>query len=622
MNSQGEMNFIPSVSSDTVIYERNVLGWVTESLREGESFLKEEYGYNDIDKHLAYIMEGDNSSDRKNTDVAWYKVNRVSKVHGDIVSGLTDVKPIFAFRTFNDAYASQSTLLNKLIKSWWINNDIDLRLADNISWSVAAGCGYSLPVWSQARSNGLGDVDLATIDPRDVIPIRPVNRENIQDCMGVIIRNVMSANYVRLKYPLKKHQIIPDREGSKWTSRLRRAGGTFKSAIDRLQSRDQTTQDMNVPMVDVFSVYVRDYRINTSQDTIPMGDPDTNWFYDVKPGELLYPRGRLIVCTSKTVLSDGPNPYWHGMFPVCKLTLDPYPWAFLGKSILKDLIPLNDLLSEMVSKVAQAARKTLKPGVIADKNCIPDSVLKNINTEREGMKLKINPVMGDGIKLTDPVIVPPYISDLIKFCVEHIDDLSGTRGLSDLLALKQLPSSDSLEKMQAALTPSIRRRGRVIEAFLRQVAEQVKFNIFQFYSQKRRVQLVGENGLTFEDFDFDPGNMIPAMNADDTRSKMERAISHINSFPFYICQNSLLSIAQMSNKMMYMQLRRMGDMDHTSLLEVMEIPNIPQINERLGSELDQKIQAATQAQTGRPPTGQKAPQQEIKGDGRPVISES
>lgn len=622
MNSQGGMDFIPPISSDNSIYERNVIGWVTECLKEGESFLKEEYGFNDIDKHLSYIMEGDNVAEKKLTDIAWYKVNRVSKVHSDVVSGLTDVKPIFAFRTFNDAYVPQSLLLNKLIKSWWINNDIDLRLADNISWSLAAGCGYSLPVWSQSKANGLGDVDLSTIDPRDVIPIRPVNRESIQDCMGIIIRTVMSANYVRQKYPLKKHQIVADREGSKWTSRLKRPVAAFKSAIDRLQSRDQTTQDLNVPMLDVFSVYVRDNRINTSSDTIPMGDVDTNWFYEVRPGELLYPRGRLIVCTSRTVLSDGPNPYWHGMFPICKLTLDPYPWAFLGKSILKDLIPLNDLLSELVSKVAQAARKTLKPGVIADKNCIPDSVLKNINTEREGMKLKINPVMGDGIKLTDPVIVPPYIPELIKFCVEQIDDLSGTRGLQDLLALKQLPSSDSIEKMQAALTPAIRRRGRVIEAFLRQVAEQVKFNMFQFYSQKRRIQMVGENGLTFEDFDFDPGNMIPAMNPGDDRSRIDRAISHINSFPFYICQNSLLSIAQMSNKMLYMQLRRMGDMDHTSLLEVMDIPNIQQVNERLGSELDQKIAAATQAQTGRPPTAQQAPHQETKGDGRAVVSES
>jgi hypothetical protein len=272
--------------------------------------------------------------------------------------------------------------------------------------------------------------------------------------------------------------------------------------------------------------------------------------------------------------------------------------------------------------VAQAARKTLRPGVIADKNAIPDGVLKLLNTEKEGMRLKVNPVMGDGIKLTDPVVVPPYIIELIRMCVDQIDDLSGTKGIGDLMALKQLPSADSIEKIQAAMTPAIRRRGRVIESFLREMAEQVKFNIFQFYSQKRRVQLVGDNGLTFEDFDFDPGNMVPMPNPEDTRPYNERAIEHVNSFPFYIAQNSLLSIAQTSQKMMHLQLRRMGEIDHTTLLEVLEVPNIQQINERLGSELDQKIAAMSQAQVGRPPSAQQAPHMQMKGDGRSVISES
>jgi hypothetical protein len=66
----------------------------------------------------------------------------------------------------------------------------------------------------------------------------------------------------------------------------------------------------------------------------------------------------------------------------------------------------------------------------------------------------------------------------------------------------------------------------------------------------------------------------------------------------------------------------MGEIDHTSLLEIMEIPNISEINERLGSELDQKIAAMAQAQVGRPPTAQQAPHMQMKGDGRPVIAES
>jgi hypothetical protein len=615
---------IPSIpeSSDTAAYTKSIIQWLNDAIQEGDSFLREEYGFNDIDKNISYIMEGEDINVKRKDDTAWFKINRCSKVHSDIISALTDVKPVFAFKTFNDMYQMQASLLNKLVTHWWLTQDIDLRLGDVINWSLVSGVGYALPSWSQHLCNGVGDVDMNTMDPRDIIPIRPVNRGSIQDCLGVIIRQVTSVNYVKWKYPGKAFMVKADRDGSTFRARLRRISTTFRSAVEKLQSQDQTTQDMNVPTVNVYHIYLKDNRINTSMKSIPMGDPDTNWFYEVAPGEKLYPRGRLIVCTGSIILSDGPNPYWHGQFPVCKLVLDPYPWSFIGKSVLKDIIPINDLLSELVSKVAQAARKTLRPGVIADKNAIPDGVLKLLNTEKEGMRLKVNPVMGDGIKLTDPVMVPPYIIELIRMCVDQIDDLSGTKGIGDLMALKQLPSADSIEKIQAAMTPAIRRRGRVIESFLREMAEQVKFNIFQFYSQKRRVQLVGDNGLTFEDFDFDPGNMVPMPNPEDTRPYNERAIEHVNSFPFYIAQNSLLSIAQTSQKMMHLQLRRMGEIDHTTLLEVLEVPNIQQINERLGSELDQKIAAMSQAQVGRPPSAQQAPHMQMKGDGRSVISES
>ena len=620
MSDNFSSNYASGIPSANNQYEQGILGWVNEARQEGERFLEEEIGFKDIDDNINYISSGSPvaiaSSSTKVT-----KINRVAKVHSDIVSGLTDIKPLFAYQTTNPMYEIQQVLLNKLVKSWWINNDIDLRIASTVSWSITAGTGYTMPVWLQSRANGMGDVDLLSTDPRDIIPIRPINRENIQDAMGVIHRQVMSVNYVRSRYPLKRFQIVANRDGSKWSTRLRKVSKGFKTAIDRLTG-SQSTQDMNFPLVDVYHVYVRDGSINTSGNKIPMGDPETNWFYEVVPGDPLYPRGRLIICTDTCVLSDGPNPYWHGQFPFCKLTLDPLPWTYIGKSVISDVIPINELLTEMVSKVAQAARKTLKPGVIADKNAVPETVLRNIDTEREGMKLKLNPVIGDGFKLTDPVEVPQYIQNLLELCIGQIDDLSGTRGLQDLMALKQLPSFDSIEKIQAAMTPAIRRRGRIIEAYLRNVAEQVKFNIFQFYTQRRRITLLGENGLTFEDFDFDPGNLIPAMNPDDNRQRIDRCISHINTFPFYVTPNSLLSIAQMSQKMIYMQLRRMGDMDHTSLLEVMEVPNISQVNARLSSELDQKIAAMTGAQEGRPPTAQKAPHQEIKGDGRPVVSES
>ena len=46
---------------------------------------------------------------------------------------------------------------------------------------------------------------------------------------------------------------------------------------------------------------------------------------------------------------------------------------------------------------------------------------------------------------------------------------------------------------------------------LRDVAEQLKVTRFQYESNARRVTILGDAGLTLQDFDFYPGNMVPAM---------------------------------------------------------------------------------------------------------------
>ncbi len=145
-----------------------------------------------------------------------------------------------------------------------------------------------------------------------------------------------------------------------------------------------------------------------------------------------------------------------------------------------------------------------------------------------------------------------------------------------------------------------------------------KFNIFQFYNAGRRIQILGEDGVTFEDFDYNPGQMLP----DYATGDVAKTIAHISNFSFWIQPNSMLELTQTSKKLLTLQLARMGHIDHETLLEVMEIPNIAQVNERLNSELDQKIAMLTGAQEGRPPTAQAPPQLQQKGDGRTVVSES
>jgi hypothetical protein len=129
----------------------------------------------------------------------------------------------------------------------------------------------------------------------------------------------------------------------------------------------------------------------------------------------------------------------------------------------------------------------------------------------------------------------------------------------------------------------------------------VKSCFFQFYNLPRRVQILGDAGAGFADFDFDPGNLIPSMGQDDpayvpeldkSYTRAGRAQWLHKNFTFTVTPNSLLAISQISRKLLYLQLRQLNLMDKWTLWEVLEIPNAGSppggeetVSERLQAEM-------------------------------------
>lgn len=615
-------------------YNKDVLSWIQEQVNEGENFLQNQHGYNDIDKGISYIM-GDQKQKLKGPNLANYQSNRLAKVTNDIVSALTDMKPIFNYRTHNESYYDQAEVLNRLATSWWLNNFIDLKFGMGIELAIPAGASYLQFIWNPELNYGQGDLDLIPRDCRDVLPIRPTNSFSIQDSLGVIIRSVETIYHLRQKFPNRRDELVADADVAFYQPRqstFGRAASAVLSPVHRQLKKQGVQSSFRVPGKQVYTCYIHDDSVNESNSVKrigygPEGEKYT-WSYEVRPGESLYPRGRYIVATNDLVLYDGPNPYWHGLFPIVKVPMDlsfVFPDSFLSKSILADLIPLQDYLNELLDGVMDASRKALRPGIIGDKRFVSESVLKAMNTREAGWKLRGNAVAGEGIKLEEPIPLPSYIMDMIEVITHEIEYQSGSLDLTNLARVRQIPSDATIEAIQQAMTPVTRLRSRILEAVLREAAEMVKFGFLQFYDVRRRVSLLGPGGLTFEDFDFDPGIMTPDEDFMPGEDRVKRAIAHAQEFGFYITPNSLLEMALIPKKVLYLQLRRMGDIDHKSLLEMLEVPNIQKVDERLGSEIDQKIAMMQEMQAGtagRKPTAQRMPRLEQKGDGRPVISES
>lgn len=639
-------------------YQRDTLEWVKAAIIEGERVLRQDPMYDEIEKSISYIMGDQSSGNRPNTLSNLYN-NRTKHIVMQQVAAMTDIHPLFGFKTHNDRFQDQAEILNKLATSWWINSQIDLQLADVVRFAAGPGTGYAEVHWDARAAGGMGDIVLLPRDPRDVLPIRPTLDGPLQNWEGVVIRSAKTINELRARFPHMAHRIqasrpgvIPDRA---WGSARRLSQQVMTPAADRLTNMPKNIP-AGVPSSNLYYVYMHDRRLHTGSTPLQTGDPKYSWSYLVQPAGAkkpdgssyhddeykLYPRGRLIVCTDDLILYDGPNPYWHGQFPIARLRLDPWPWGLLGVGITRDLLPLQDGLNETMNGILDMVRKALRPALIGDARAMSESMWSKIDMRIPGQKIRHNPILGNITTEPAPAL-PAYVFDTVKFYVEELDYHGGVANLQAFTKLKQAPGAGTIEQMMEALSPTLRMKGRLLEVFLRDVGEMVKVNFFQFYTMARRIQILGEQGIDMEDFGFDPGSLVPALSKeadgdqydpayDFELSRSSRARVHHKQFTFRMTPNSLLAISQISRKMMYMQLWRGGLMDPWTLFEVLEIPNggsPPSGTKDIAKRIIEANELGLSGQVspvGRKATGQEPPKMQQKPDAsgvpRQTISES
>jgi hypothetical protein len=121
---------------------------------------------------------------------------------------MTDVRPIWNYETYVEAFKKQGDVLNKLARAWWRNTKADRRLGSSLLYAACGGSGYALLTWNKDLNDGDGDMELVPFDPRDVIPIDPTFSETIQDWRGVILRQRLPIETVKRMYPSKAASII------------------------------------------------------------------------------------------------------------------------------------------------------------------------------------------------------------------------------------------------------------------------------------------------------------------------------------------------------------------------------------------------------------------------------
>lgn len=620
------------VKPGTVEYA--TIQWCNYKLKAGQQFLEASIGYDKATAAIDAIFSNERTSGSSYVPtpkpMSRTRANFVAKVAEDLTAQLTDTRIFWKYSTRNPAYGKHATIANDNAKDWYTNRLIDLRLGDIVRYYTVAGSGVAYLYYSRR----LNDQMVEALDPRNVFPVDPVSYHTFQDALGVIIRQARTPRWVKSEY---NKTVSADAGGTGifgWMTEAIKGGSTQKHS-GPLSKRSATDQPIPaVPTVWVNTMFLDDQRVNKTGKDVFMGPwkngkPMSPWSYKVKPDAPLYPFKRMIVWTTNCLLYDGPSPYWHGKFPVIKLTLNPWPNSWLGKAPLWDLLPLQESMNALLRVIDDHAAQIAQPGVVADRN-VSSAELKKFNSRAAGWNIRTNTASGKGITVVPPPPLDNSLWEHVNWIRDVMQVLSGTADVSQVAGLAQIPSDDTIDTLMKAMTPGNRARSRVMEGFMKELAEMYLFNMAEFDTISKRVAKFGPQQVTNEDFDFSAGNFIPddipgsdpgdiastvdALAADEPRPEFDRAKQLFQSFMYEYTPNTLLNSAAMQDKMEDFMLAKMGYMDFFSLMEKlgklqivppdMKIPD--SIVERLQLQQQLGIGMIANAQ-GRKATNQSAP---------------
>jgi hypothetical protein len=634
---------------------------MNRALEEAVSGNHEEFNYSKIGEMIDAIM-GEDEPRVRSSRLSNARINRLQKIALEMRSMMTDIKPFWNYQANSKRYEKQADIFGKLAKNWYLRRGIDQTFCDAIDYVLVAGTGYVHFYWDYdlpgpPDRKGLptqGDVNLRAEDPRDVFIVQHSgDKRSLQNARGVIIRRERPTRWIKQTYGTKAANVEPDRTGyekespSQKRSRAKEeevasaSKGPFHEKL--FGGSPHQTVPGSVPVTDEFTAYLHDWSMNESNREKEMGEfidavdadgqrvrePKYSWCYTVKPGEPLYPFGRRIIFTRYGVISDGPS-HFHGVqIPVCKMTLDTWAWSLIGTSPLQPLLSIQRAYDENVRAIQDHTRRVARPGLRYDKNALAAGLAKKLDMRRDGAKIAHNPHAG---KPVEPIFEPPLDQAILvwqEVLEKALDELSGVAALKNLSQLGQMPSSETIDRIIDSMTPLVRARSRAMEIFVRDFAMILASMFMQFYTLDLRLRILGADGMTFEDWDYAAGDLVPDFIADEDydgagnikRESFERGPSpaHIRNrefqryFTYDIAPGSLLDAATVTKKLMHMQLSRMGLIDHWTLLETLQIPNVgappdwaTDITKRLQAE--QLMGLGVIASTvGRPPSAQQMP---------------
>jgi hypothetical protein len=612
------------------------LGWLREAVSEGRYGLEQCQGFASLDEDLELISRHAPVIDPQNPDFHRRLSLPLTKSRvSDIVSTLANLRQLWQISSGVSELQQPAKILNKSSWAWWRKTDADLAILSALQYSAVQRTGY---LWLKYNPHyyGLNDGELVPIPlgPKWVYYLGMPQDYNYQQAYATIICEVVPITQARSDYPMFADRLKPTTDSTLQSyGFLRRMYNRIARGVDSMMdgAPPEERRDFlqNVPGVLIYHMYTRDLTMNQSGREVIMGTPDNPKFqYTVpylgqqipsgmvepataldvmrraQPEDIyLYPRRRYTCFTDTDILYDGPSKEFHGRSPIVKFTLDPWPWDFLGGSMVGDIRSIDEAMNRRLRGIEKAAELRRNPPTMGNVEQIADSEQGELayKIDEPGGRIKVDFRLGDPIRPILPYQhydVQSWEYEFIKELDGFSDFVSGRAAFEALARARQMPSGDTQEKFLQLTSSRTTAKSRSIERSMCDLGYLVMCGILQYWNSRKRFSLNGFQGVTDSDFDKDTGTLIPftyqpeglipsdiSINEPDFKmdyrskafsSRSQRAQAMIKQFSLEIEPLSAHDLTSMTRQLLYTRLYEgmHFPIDSWSYAEVMNISNM------------------------------------------------
>ena len=591
-------------------YYQRLLRWRESAVDEALSELKDNPEFSDLKRYIDAIEGRQWSLDRPRHRSPFVD-NMISQARTDSIAQLTDIQPTIEVSSRRREFEQQAFVINMAILSEWKERAMDMDLISVVDHALF-GVGY----WKTGAIEG-NEYDPPQLTVRScgmdtVLPVQSAG--NIQSSQMVVYRVWKPLNYYRRVWRdqsagLEKYagratitgggsqiyQRPPNINEYTWSQLSPAMKRAKRMRVPANISGNQDSQGA-FPVVELQEFWVDDPDLNDSMTDVWVSDPnrplsDCRFAYKINPGGRMWPRKRLIVFAGDRLLYDGPSCYWHGMYPFVKMTLNPIVWGPDGLSKYRNLMPINRSMNTTGAGVDDTVNHAVNPIMLGIRGQVPETAWREWITSKAGGKLLLNPnASSASVAPMQPRVLPAYVPQWIMHLESIFNRHSGRMDTSALLRKKQVPGEDTLQMMQNAQAPQARLEARMVERFLEDAGVQAISNILQFWNVETRLRAFGEDGLTRQDFVYDPETMHGGGIPREHQWRMYR---------MDIARGSLHGAARDRDKLIAMKLYGMHAISREELLRTLDWKNIERINAELQKEAAAQQQAGPQGRVLR-----------------------